>query len=81
MSFFSPSGSYLDDARKDTPKVRNVSVSAPSVTERPRVTDSKGRDVSNTFQGRSAGFLKNFISTIVSSPSFEKDFLSYRRDD
>jgi len=81
MSFFSPSGSYLDDARKDTPKVRNVSVSAPSVTERPRVTDSKGRDVSNTFQGRSAGFLKNFISTIVNSPSFEKDFLSYRRDD
>ena len=81
MSFFSPSGSYLDDARKDTPKVRNESVSAPSVTERPRVTDSKGRDVSNTFQGRSAGFLKNFISTIVNSPSFEKDFLSYRRDD
>lgn len=81
MSFFSPSGSYLDDARKDTPKVRNVSVSAPSATERPRVTDSKGRDVSNTFQGRSAGFLKNFISTIVNSPSFEKDFLSYRRDD
>ena len=80
MSFFSPSGSYLKDARSNTPRVQNEPVSAPSVSERPRVTDSKGRDVSNTFQGRSAGFLKNFISTIVNSPSFEKDFLSYRRD-
>ena len=81
MSFFSPSGSYLDDARKDTPKVRNESVSAPSVSERPRVTDSSGRDVTNTTEGRAAGFLSNFIKTIVRSPSFEKDFLSYRRDD
>ena len=72
MSFFSPSGSYLDDARKNTPKVRNVSVSAPSVSERPRVTDSSGR---------ASSFLSNFIKSVVNSPSFEKNFLSYRRDD
>ena len=81
MSFFSPSGSYLKDARSNTPRVKNEPVSAPSVAERPRVTDSSGRDVTNTTQGRAAGFLSNFIKTIVRSPSFEKDFLSYRGDD
>jgi len=81
MSFFSPSGSYLKDARSNTPRVQNEPVSAPSVAERPRVTDSSGRDVTNTKMGRAAGFLSNFIKTIVRSPSFEKDFLSYRRDD
>tara|TARA_R100000700_G_C3088149_1_gene90746 strand:- start:140 stop:385 length:246 start_codon:yes stop_codon:yes gene_type:complete len=81
MSFFSPSGSYLKDARSNTPRVQNEPVSAQSVSERPRVTDSSGRDVTNTKMGRAAGFLSNFIKTIVRSPSFEKDFLSYRRDD
>ena len=81
MSFFSPSGSYLKDARRNPPRVQNEPVSAQSVSERPRVTDSSGRDVTNTTEGRAAGFLSNFIKTIVRSPSFEKDFLSYRRDD
>ena len=81
MSFFSPSGSYLKDARINTPRVQNEPVSAQSVSERPRVTDSSGKDVTNTKMGRAAGFLSNFIKTIVRSPSFEKDFLSYRRDD
>ena len=61
MSFFSPSGSYLKDARSNTPRVQNEPVSAPSVAERPRVTDSSGRDVTNTTQGRAASFLKDFI--------------------
>ena len=46
-----------------------------------RAQIDKIKDVTNTKMGRAAGFLSNFIKTIVRSPSFEKDFLSYRRDD
>ena len=57
MSFFSPSGSYLKDARSNTPRVENKVINNPAPVTKPTEPMSVGRQLAR----KTSTFLRDFI--------------------